>query len=72
MSSPGRDRTRLHSYAVVVALCILALGIAFLNGFVRGHWFRFGIAVDTVVCLSMLSLFLKERRRLQRVPSPTA
>jgi hypothetical protein len=42
--------------------------MALLNGLSRGHWFRFGIAADTVVCLSMTGLYFKERRKVNGAP----
>ena len=63
MRSPQQDRSKLASYAVVIALCVCALGAALLNGVSRGHWFRFGIFADAVICVSMVSLFLREKQK---------
>lgn len=66
MRSPEQDRKKLNSYAVLVVLCALALATALLNGFLRGHWFRFGIFCDAIVGFCMMSLYLKEKRNLKR------
>ena len=65
MRSTKQDRTKLTSYAVLIAFCIFALAMALLNGFYRGHWFKFGFFADTIGGLSMGSLYLRSRRNFK-------